>query len=229
MRMSAYVITAVLAAGLPAAAQAQSSTQPPAAVPAVSPSEDYGTIQSHWIVSGFVGSNFGGASNNASVNFGGQLGYLWKGVLGAEGIADFAPSFKLDNPALNQNPHTNGYMGNAIAALPLGDEGQFQPYVSGGVGIITMKTEVLNAFLPHPTGTFPTGFSTTDQHAFGSNIGGGVMGFAGMLGFRADVRYYKAATTSTVTATDSPAGQFTEALLSGLNYWRANIGVALRW
>jgi hypothetical protein len=228
MRMSAYVITAVLAAGLPAAARAQSSTQPPAAVPAASPSEDYGAIQSHWIVSGFVGSNFGGASTNASVNFGGQVAYLWKGVLGAEGIADFAPSFKLDNPALNQNPHANGYMGNAIAALPLGDEGQFQPYVSGGVGIIQMKTEVFNAFLPHASGTFPTGTSAGDESAFGSNVGGGVMGFVGMIGFRADVRYYKANTTSTVN-TASPAGQFTEALLSGLNYWRANIGVALRW
>ncbi len=228
MRTSAYLIIAVLAAGLPRTASAQGNTNPPAAVPAAAPAELYGPTQSHWVVSGFVGGNFGHSTTDPSVDFGGQLAYLWHGIVGAEALADFAPSFKLDDLALAENPNANSYMGNAIVALPVGAEGQFQPYVSGGVGGMQLQTKALNAFLPHPSGTVPTGTSNGDQVKFGSNIGAGVMGFAGMLGFRADVRYYKANTTSNFSST-SAVGQFTEGLLSGLSYWRANIGLAVRW
>ena len=230
MRMSAYVITALLAAGLPPAAIAQTAANPPAAVPPPTQSTLYGTTQSHWLASGFVGSTFGGnTTNSESVNFGGQVAYLWRGVVGAEALADFTPSLKIDNAVLSENPRANSYMANAIVALPLGGEGQFQPYVSGGLGGIQLRATAFNAFLPVVSGTpIQTGTSTGDQVKFGSNVGGGIMGFAGMIGFRADIRYYKATTDSQFQST-SAIGQFTEGLLSGLDYWRANIGVALRW
>ncbi len=227
MRMSAFVITAVLAAGLPGVASAQSSA-PPAAVPAAAPAGLFGTTTSHWIVSGFVGSNFGNSTSDPSFDFGGQAAWLWRGVVGAEALADFAPKFKLEDAGLAEHPHANSYMLNAIFALPVGGEGQFQPYVSGGAGGIQLKTMVFDLFLPHASGTFPTTTSNGDEVRWGSNIGGGVMGFAGTIGFRADVRYYKASTSSTLT-TASAVGTYTDNLLAGLNYWRANIGVALRW
>jgi opacity protein-like surface antigen len=227
--MSAYVIAALVAAALPGAAMAQ-STSPAPIVPPATASSHVGVTQSHWIVSGFVGSNFGGATaTDPSVDFGGQLAWLWRGVFGGEVLADFAPSFKVDNLALSENPRANGYMANAIFAVPLGAEGQFQPYISGGLGAIQLQTRVFNAALPRVSGTpIPTGTTDGDEVKRGTNVGAGLMGFAGIIGFRADIRYYKAATDTSLQST-TPVGQFTETLLSGLDYWRANIGVAIRW
>lgn len=228
MRMSAYVFAALVAAGMPRVAIAQNAAPP--AVPPATASSHVGVTQSHWIVSGFVGSNFGGAAaTDPSVDFGGQLAWLWRGVFGGEVLADFAPSFKIDNVALSENPHANSYMANAVFAVPLGADGQFQPYISGGLGAIQLRTTVFNAALPRVTGTpIPIGTSDGDQMKSATNIGAGLMGFAGLIGFRADVRYYKASTDSAFQST-SGVGQFTETLLSGLDYWRANIGVAVRW
>jgi hypothetical protein len=214
---------------LPGVARAQ-STNPPAAVPPATPASLYGITRSHWIVSGFVGSNFGGSTTAAdpSATFGGQLAYMWKGVIGAEALADFAPSLRIDNPALAQHPQVNSYMANMIFAIPLGGEGQFEPYISGGVGGIQMHATVFNLALANPTGTPPVGTTDGDRTKLGTDLGGGVMGFAGTVGFRADVRYYKVPADTTLQST-SAVGLFTEGLLSGLNIWRANIGLALRW
>ena len=232
MRMSAYVFAAVLTAALPHAAAAQSTaaSAAPAAVPPAADSKLYGATQSHWVMTGFVGSNFGKSTIDPNMIFGGQVGWLWHGVLGAEGIADFAPSFKIqNNTGLSENPRSNSYMGNAVAALPLGSEGQVQPYVSGGLGYMQLRSTIFNAALPRVAGTpVPTGTTVSDQMKWGSNVGGGVMAFKGLIGFRADVRYYRASKETTFEST-TPAGQFGEALLSGLDYWRTNVGVALRW
>lgn len=225
MRMSAYVITAVLAAGLPSTAIAQ--TAPPASIPATVPAPIAGPTLSHWTAAGFVGSNFGGnTAVDASTSFGGQVGYLWRGVVGGEFIADFAPSFNLNNVFLSENPRTNAYMGNVIFAMPIGGSGQWQPYVSGGAGSISLRTVVINALVPTENGIL-VGTTTNDQFKFGWDVGGGLMGFHGLIGFRADARFYKASNTSQFQTT--PSGVLTDALLTGLDFWRADIGVALRW
>jgi opacity protein-like surface antigen len=180
-------------------------------------------------VSGFVGSDFGGSTTtDPSVSFGGQLAYMWKGVIGAEALADFAPSIKIDRRALAEHPQVNSYMANMIFAIPLGGKGQFEPYISGGVGGIQLRARILNLALANPNGTPAIGTSDSDRTKLGTDLGGGVMGFAGTIGFRADVRYYKAPTDTTLQST-SAVGLFTEGLLSGLSIWRANIGVAVRW
>ena len=81
---------------------------------------------------------------------------------GAEALAEFTPSVKLDNSAAVDRLHADSYMGNVVVALPLGAKGQLQP-------------------------------------------------------------------TDTTFNSTSAVGQFTEGLLSGLDFWRANIGVAIRW
>ncbi len=153
---------------------------------------------------------------------------MWKGVIGAEGLADFAPSIRIDSLALAEHPQVNSYMANIVYAIPLGGKGQFQPYISGGVGGIQLQATVLNFALANPNGTPTIGTSDSDRTKLGTDLGGGVMGFAGTVGFRADVRYYKVPTDTTLQST-SAVGLFTEGLLSGLNIWRANIGVAVRW
>jgi hypothetical protein len=44
------------------------------------------------------------------------------------------------------------------------------------------------------------------------------------------VRYYRASATSNLDLTDLGTGNvFTQGVLSGLNFWKANVGVAYRW
>jgi hypothetical protein len=54
------------------------------------------------------------------------------------------------------------------------------------------------------------------------------MAFGTHLGFRTDVRYYRAMSDETPVE-DTVGETLTETLVSGLSYWRANVGLAFRW
>jgi hypothetical protein len=259
-------------AGLPvaAAAQTDASTSTPQQT-ATSASQQTTTSNpimtqdpvSHGFASGFVGSNFARNADESSTEFGGSVGYLWKSKYGAEFDAGFTPDFVPQNKILGVNPQINTYMANAIGAVPLGADGQWLPFVSGGVGGITLRSGLSSADALEP-----------DASRFGGNIGAGLMGFSGMWGFKADVRYYRASgaystgssttpspgpsTPSTPSPSPSPspsptppgpgpyivpgstsqvAGEsangsvtpLADTVLTGLAFWRANVGVALRW
>ena len=61
-------------------------------------------------------------------------------------------------------------------------------------------------------------------------MGGGFFAYANRWGIRGDIRYYKAQTFSTNNLNNGTVqSDFTQALLSGLSYWRANLGVSFRW
>lgn len=237
MRVVEHVIMAAVVAGLSAPAMAQTrsaaaattqtTTQTNQTNTSTAPNTIGGTT-SHWIVSGFVGSNFGADAESASVDFGGQLAYLWRGLVGGEMLADFAPDFKINNAFLAENPNVNAYMWNAIAAVPIGAVGQFQPYVSGGIGVIGLRADVFDLAAAVPVGTTSIPTAEENQKRFGTNIGGGLMGFAGKIGFRGDIRYYRGTTNDSTTFTTGTE-LVAESLLSGLHFWRANGGVAFRW
>ena len=118
-------------------ATALAQTPPPTPVaPAIAPADNAGLTRSHWLASGFVGSNFGSTNNDVvsversmSFDWGGQIGYLWRGVVGGEFLANFTPSLGINTVGvLFDNPKVSSYMANAVAALPLGAGGQIQPY-----------------------------------------------------------------------------------------------------
>ena len=198
----------------------------------------------HWMAAGFVGSSFSArgdlpaetSTNDGGVTVGFQLGYV-SHYLGGEFIGDFAPAFKLASLALTEHPSVNSFMFNLLGMLPLGAEERFQPYVSGGLGGVAMHTTLRT--LPGTSTVFATddgtivafNTSTASQTKFGTNIGGGFFAYAGHWGVRGDIRYYNVSTNDTgkINLGDSTAENFTQALLSGLNYWRANLGVAYRW
>jgi hypothetical protein len=208
---------------------AQTAPATAAAQTATATSPDYvGETMSHWMAAGFVGANWGNTATTASVDFGGQLGYLWHGMLGAELLADFAPNFDMSNIFLAERPSVNSYMANAVIALPIGTQGQVQPYVSGGFGAMQLRTTVFStAINPLLTDTPASATDQGDQVKWGWDAGGGMTIFMGKIGLRGDVRYYKAETSNTFSGT--PTENFTEALLSGISFWRANGGLAFRW
>jgi hypothetical protein len=201
------------------------------------------------MATGFIGSTFSISSGtfanslaaaelsvpvnvaDGGATYGFQVGYLRRYV-GGEFIGDFAPNFNMSSLALAKNPTVNSYMFNAIGA---GTWGWFEPYVSGGIGGVTLRTQTFDqSAIPIVTvqGTLATQQNTinTAQTHFGSNIGAGFFAYSGQWGIRADVRFYDVAKFSTNTLTNgSVPSDFTQALLSGLNYWRANLGVSFRW
>jgi hypothetical protein len=94
-----------------------------------------------------------------------NLAWLWRQSIGAEFIAGFAPDTTFSSGVDDAQVHN--YMANAIAALPLGENGAIQPFVSGGIGAITLRVDDDEFDLDAP-----------DETEFGANIGFGVMTFA---------------------------------------------------
>ncbi len=185
-----------------------------------------------WILSGFVGSSFGVSAQQASVNFGGSLSYLHNGAFGMEVLAGFSPSLRL-NRLGGLESDVNSYMANVIAAIPLGDVSRVHPFISGGIGAMTLSLDE-NAAL----GITRSGNAVfdPDQTQFAGNIGVGLMAFGpGHWGIRADVRYFSGLGSSGSSVTTDTDGDLpvayglAEDALRKSSFWRANVGVALRW
>jgi hypothetical protein len=152
------------------------------------------------------------------------VGYTWGGAFGAEFIADYAPSVGGSGVLFVEEPSVSSYMGNVIWAAPLGG-GNYQPFLSGGFGLIRVNADVFTII-----GDPLSPDVTASQNLFGGNIGGGIMAFAGNVGFRGDIRYYKASSNDNpVQSFDSIGDTIGEAVFSGLSFWRGNVGVAFRW
>jgi len=139
------------------------------------------------MAAGFIGANYGANTTNTTMDFGGQVGYLYHGVVGGEFLADFAPTFQMNNAFLAERPFVNAYMANVMAAIPIGSEHSFEPYVSAGFGGVQLRSQLFNvAAVP------ASGQTANNQTRAGGDIGFGILGFAGNVGVRGDVRYFRA-------------------------------------
>lgn len=229
MRTTRWLAMMMCMVALPIAAAAQQT-----AAPALSDSDPF-PIESHWLLSGSLGSDFEDDAEDPGVNFAGTVGWLWRGVLGGEFQSNFSPDFQLEGsvatPFLAEEPAINSYMLNVIGALPFMAGGQFQPYLSGGGGWFMLNGQ--------PT---PGDDSIDlDQTETGWNAGLGVMGFLGQLGLRADLRHFTIAGDEFAgldsgvlrarhgAVVDDQEEVIDAGILSGLSFWRGNVGVALRW
>jgi len=165
------------------------------------------------------------------MNFGGSLGYLWNSWIGAEFLAGFAPDFRFENNALfgAERPQVNSYMVNIIGAAPVGVEGHFQPFVSAGIGAMTLGSDQFNTLGTDEFGNQVQNTLQPDDARFGGNLGAGFMAFGGNWGFRGDVRYFRAFDDASIASTGNAAQDALNHVLPGLDFWRANIGLALRW
>jgi hypothetical protein len=234
MRAAPFIVVAAVTAALSGTATAQTAVSPSSSPAVQSPAADFGgATRSHWVAAGFVGTTFNTSSDNPLVNtnehgvgFGGQAGYLWRGIVGGEFLADFAPDDKtISSLVADRNGSVNSYMGNAIGAYPLGAKGQYQPYASGGVGRVAVGADVFNVANDPNSGT-----DRLREGRFGWNVGGGLMAFANHIGVRTDVRLYKASVDNNPPSATDPANvRLAQALLSGLEFWRVNAGMAFRW
>ena len=191
--------------------------------------DDIDSAPGGWFASAHVGSDFGQSADNSSVDFGGALGYT-SGWFGAEFLAGFTPNFQIRNQFFVDEPQVNSYMFNLMAGVPMGSEKNWQPFVSGGIGALTLRSDDLSGDVDNE---FNENFASDDTQ-FGGNVGFGIMGFAGNVGVRADVRYFRAFGDNALEdalnlAPDTFDDSSAINILPGLDFWRANIGLAFRW
>lgn len=166
-----------------------------------------------WVLTPFLGLSFGGDTQKEHLAGGGSLTWMSAGALGLEVDASLVPDLLDDRGSVDFSLGSNSVgtaMANLVIGAPLGEPG-IRPYVSGGAGLLRIS-------LDDPLDVF----DVTDN-SFGVNAGAGIMGFVSEhVGIRADLRYFR-------RVKDSDASSDVEIDLGHFNFWRATMGLALRF
>ena len=174
-----------------------------------------------WLITPFFGSAFGGDSplpdfelstGNAQTIFGGSVALLSHQVLGVEADFGLSPRFFENNSrsGLVTRSTLMTFTGNVIVAVPLSiTHESLRPYLVAGGGLMHASINNLIQFLP-----VDNTMSTID-------IGGGAIG---MISRRAGVRFELRNFRSLYAQP--------RLLLGGeahLSFWRASVGVTIRY
>jgi opacity protein-like surface antigen len=190
------------------------------------------TASADWVITPFVGWNFGGAAdvNNAitgtsfsnefehKIDYGVSVAQMGAGVIGWEVDLGYSPNFFETGTATNNafeftnDSNVFTLTGNVIVGAPIGGHGgSIRPYAVGGVGLIRTNLQ-----------DFAGAFDVSSKNDFGFDVGGGVMGyFAQNIGIRGDIRYFRSFTGSDNNATGLG--------LSDFHFWRGSVGVAFKF
>jgi hypothetical protein len=165
-----------------------------------------------WVVAPFLGGQMGGDALHKNTAVGISGGWKGNSWLGAEADFSWAPQFFEQNGFTTERQVTT-FMGNVVVSIPSGKRDMFQPYVSGGLGLI------------RPTLSEPGGvFALTEKNKLGTDIGGGAtIFFNRSVGIRGDLRYFHG-----LHAQDSDANAF-NLDLAGFHFWRTSAGLAVRF
>jgi hypothetical protein len=156
----------------------------------------------------YYGSAFGGTTTQNSPTYGGAVGFMAGGWLGAEGeygyVKDFFGSGST-GAGLSQNK-----VQSLSASLLLGvNLGPVRPY--GAAGLCLLGANLASQ----------PGLASLDDTAAGYDVGGGLFIWLGKhVGLRGDARYFR---TFEAVGTDSALG------LEKLDFWRGIGGVTLRF
>jgi len=175
-----------------------------------------------WILSPFIGMKFGGETNivdfesaadRKKLTLGGSAGVLSDNILGVEFDVGYTSRFfeGPDPGIFVSRSSVTTLMGNAIAAVPVRLTAKsLRPYVGAGLGIIAVRIEDrLQAF-------------PVNSRLFGANVGGGAFGpLSDRTSIRFDLRFFK-----NLSGEDEPV---VRGAATRLSFWRATIGVSLRY
>jgi hypothetical protein len=174
-----------------------------------------------WLITPFVGYSFApettflvpGEPAKRRFTLGTAVALLSDSFLGLEAEFSHTPRFfEGDDPrGLVLTSRVTALSGSVILAVPLAvTRESLRPYVVGGLGLLQARTSVA-------AGIFPL-----EEDLLGVNIGAGAIGLISeRTGFRFDLRHIKAA-----SGADGPLAR---PGLSRLSFWRATVGVVLRY
>jgi len=144
--------------------------------------------------------------------FGGSVGWLSAGVLGAEGDFAYAPRFfETDNVGGNiQSSDTLTLNGSVIVAVPQAvSEYGLRPYLVGGLGLI------------HSGITYNVLVDPVDDNSLSLNVGAGAIGFlTRRTGVRFELRHFR--------TLERQVNEATGEMRTRLSFWRVTVGVVIR-
>ena len=174
------------------------------------------------IITPFVGKTFAAQTTFLTVStvekqtwvVGTSAAWLTSSIIGAEVDFAYAPRF-FGQDALNglivPGSNVTSLTGNVLLTLPVSvTRESLRPYVSAGMGVL------------HAGVDDPLGLLTIDRNMLALSIGGGAIGFVNSrAGVRFDLRHIRSTSTDVDRAT-----LLTE---PRLGFWRATIGVAIRY
>ena len=187
-----------------------------------------GRASADWLFTPYLGGVFGGKANFGDFNnfddeferrvtFGGSLGWMGNGIVGAEVDFGFTPNFfentTGDGDFAFGDSNVTTLMGNLILGAPIGGQSGpgLRPYASGGVGLMRTKVD---------GGEF---FDDLDTNDLGFNVGAGVHGFfSDNVGIRGDIRYFRS------LQDNEPDDEF-DLAVSDFDFWRATVGITFRF
>lgn len=174
-----------------------------------------------WLIIPFIGGSLAPESTflvfeegaGRKFTLGGAVALLSGGVLGLETEFSHTPRFfEGDNPlGLVLTSRVTSLSGSVMLAVPLAvTRESLRPYIVGGLGLLQARSK-------HAGGLFPV-----TQNLLGVNLGAGAIGLLSeRTGLRFDLRHIKAA-----TGADGPLPR---PGLSRLSFWRATVGIVLRY
>jgi hypothetical protein len=174
-----------------------------------------------WLFTPNIGGTFGGAQSSDQggrhLTYGATIGWMGAGIFGFEADFAFTPEFfepgDDDDIDFFDSSNVTTIMANAVVGIPIGGQlgAGFRPYVSGGLGLLKQNVAGADELFE------------VDNSEFGVNLGFGAMGFAtDHIGFRGDVRYYRA-------LTDPDEDNEFDIGFGDFDFWRGTVGVTFRW
>jgi opacity protein-like surface antigen len=183
-----------------------------------------GDARADWLLNPFIGTTFGAetafitpdpdAPGAQHWTFGGSGAWLSDNVLGIEADLAFAPGFfEAENAGnLVTSSGVTTLFGNVVLALPLSvTRDSLRPYVLGGLGLVHVNFEDWVGLV-----------DIESSSSVGLQIGGGALGLiTNRTGVRFDLRHVR----SLARTTD----ELTLERRSQLSFWRASVGVVVRY
>jgi opacity protein-like surface antigen len=171
--------------------------------------------QADWLFTPSLGRTFGGDTfGEGHLTYGGAVAWVDEESFGWEAEFSYSPEF-FDNESFESERSGSvvAFMGNALIGAPMGPEGRFRPYVTGGIGLMQMR--VVSDF-----GAFE---SLTSE--FGFNVGAGAFGLIGSrVGLRGDLRYLRSFQNQNPSWTRGVAPDIAP---GSFDFWRASVGLTL--
>ena len=183
-----------------------------------------GEARADWLLNPFIGTTFGietafitpdpDAPTARHWTFGGSGAWLSDHIFGVEAELAFAPGFfEAENAAnLVTSSGVTTLFGNVILALPLSiTRDSLRPYAVGGLGLVQVNFEDWVGLV-----------DVESDSSLGLQVGGGALGLiTNRTGVRFDLRHVR----SLARTTD----ELTLERRSQLGFWRASIGVIVRY
>ena len=182
------------------------------------------TASADWLITPFIGTSFSGETTLVvlgpgqlpkKTTFGISGALLGDGILGIEGGVSHVPGFFSGEDPLGLFTTSSSRVttadGSIIVAAPLSvTRESLRPYLIGGLGLMQAKSD-------DPANIFPI-----DQNFLSVNLGGGAIGLlTPRTGVRFEIRHFKAASGA--------SGPLAREGLSRLSFWRASVGLTLRY